>query len=42
VAHHDEWSKDEYNQAMAQELDDLDEVRLDALDKLKAQKEMVA
>ncbi|BFG30705.1 hypothetical protein CerSpe_169790 [Prunus speciosa] len=42
VARHGEWSKDEYNQAMTQELDDLDEVRLDALDKLKAQKETVA
>ncbi|CAL2277121.1 unnamed protein product [Prunus armeniaca] len=34
VSSHDEWSKDKYNQAMAQELD--------ALDKLKAQKETVA
>ncbi|CAL2229164.1 unnamed protein product [Prunus armeniaca] len=42
VARHGKWSKDEYNQAMVQELDDLDEVRLDALDKLKAQKETVA
>ncbi|KAI5324062.1 hypothetical protein L3X38_033135 [Prunus dulcis] len=42
VGHHGEWSKDEYNQAMAQELDDLHEVRLDALDKLKAQKKTVA
>ncbi|KAI5313492.1 hypothetical protein L3X38_042668 [Prunus dulcis] len=42
VARHYEWNKDEYNQAMVQELDDLDEVRLDALDKLKAQKETVA
>ncbi|BFG30773.1 hypothetical protein CerSpe_170470 [Prunus speciosa] len=42
VARHAEWSKDEYNQAMAQELDDLDEVRLRALYKLKAPKEKVA
>ncbi|XP_021833780.1 uncharacterized protein LOC110773564 [Prunus avium] len=42
VARHAEWSKDEYNQTMAQELDDLDVVRLEALDKLKAQKEKVA
>ncbi|BFG20835.1 hypothetical protein CerSpe_071090 [Prunus speciosa] len=42
VARQAEWSKDEYNQVMAQELDDLDEVRLEALDKLKAQKEKVA
>ncbi|KAI5351586.1 hypothetical protein L3X38_004477 [Prunus dulcis] len=41
VARHAEWSKDEYDQAMAQELDDLDEVRLGALDKLKPQKEAV-
>ncbi|CAL2257207.1 unnamed protein product [Prunus armeniaca] len=31
VARHGEWSKDEYNQAMTKELDDLDEVRVDAL-----------
>ncbi|CAL8162390.1 unnamed protein product [Prunus armeniaca] len=37
-AYHAEWSKDEYEQG----LDDLDEVRLGALDKLKAQKEAVA
>ncbi|KAI5323866.1 hypothetical protein L3X38_032939 [Prunus dulcis] len=42
VARHGEWSKYVYNQAMAQELDDLEEVRLDALDKLKAQKETVS
>ncbi|CAL8993664.1 unnamed protein product [Prunus brigantina] len=42
VVRHAEWSEDEYGQAMAQELDDLDEVRLGALDRLKAQKEAVA
>ncbi|CAL9029560.1 unnamed protein product [Prunus brigantina] len=42
VVPHGELSKDEYEQAMAQELDDLDEVRLGALDRLKAQKEAVA
>lgn len=42
VAHHAEWSMDEYDQAMTQELDDLDEVRLGVLHKLKAQKEAMA
>ncbi|CAL2270798.1 unnamed protein product [Prunus armeniaca] len=42
VVRHAEWSEDEYGQAMAQELDDLDEVRLGALDRLKAQKEAMA
>ncbi|XP_008237340.1 PREDICTED: uncharacterized protein LOC103336081 [Prunus mume] len=42
VVRHGEWSKDEYEQAMTQELDDLDEVRLGVLDGLKAQKEAVA
>ncbi|XP_008227737.1 PREDICTED: uncharacterized protein LOC103327222 [Prunus mume] len=42
VVRHAEWSEDEYEQAMAQELDDLDEVRLGVLDRLKAQKEAVA
>ncbi|XP_034213016.1 uncharacterized protein LOC117625587 [Prunus dulcis] len=42
VVRHAEWSKDEYEQAMTQELDDLDEVRLGAIDRLKAQKEAVA
>ncbi|KAI5320354.1 hypothetical protein L3X38_040062 [Prunus dulcis] len=41
VVHHAEWSKDEYKQAMVQEIDDLDEVRIGALDSLKAQKEAV-
>ncbi|CAL8162708.1 unnamed protein product [Prunus armeniaca] len=42
VVRHAEWSTDEYEQAMTQELDDLDEVRLGALDRLTAQKEVVA
>ncbi|KAI5334365.1 hypothetical protein L3X38_024498 [Prunus dulcis] len=34
VVRHAEWSKDEHEQAIAQELDDLDEVRLGTLDRL--------
>ncbi|XP_021832497.1 uncharacterized protein LOC110772368 [Prunus avium] len=42
VVCHAEWSRGEYEPAMAQELDDLDEIRLGTLDKLRAQKEAVA